>query len=117
MPEQGIPEDGRRGTGRILPDQIGGRHTFVHEHILVFIAGVTGPAGSAVLSKREIGDALGLELRSVDRALVRLRRAGLIEAVPRFAPTGTQLGNEWRATQEGLAEAMRIALKALESNQ
>lgn len=101
-----------RASHKEMPSQIGGRHTFAHERVLVLIAGNTRDHGCMSLSKREISEVLHLNPRTVDRALMQLRHAGSIESIPRFSESGSQLGNEYRATEAGVMRAMEVVARA-----
>lgn len=95
-----------------IPARIDGRHAFAHERVLVFIALETRLEGAVRCSKREISEMLGVNLRTVDRAIVRLRSSGEVESVPCHNEAGAQLGNEYRATEEGLATADALIARA-----
>lgn len=95
-----------------IPARIGDRHAFAHERVLVFIALETRLEGAVRCSKREISEMLGVNLRTVDRAIVRLRSSGEVESVPCHNEAGAQLGNEYRATEEGLATADALIARA-----
>lgn len=76
----------------------GGRHTFVYERVLEIIARDTERTGVSCFAKRDLAEALGCNVRSIDRAIRRLRREGAIESVPRYSDSGAQLANAYRAT-------------------
>ncbi len=95
-----------------VPTQVGGRHAFAHERVLVFIALETRLEGKVGCSKREIADMLGVNMRTIDRAVKRLRSTGDIESVACYADTGAQLGNEYRATPQGTERADDIIARA-----
>lgn len=50
---------------------------------------------------------MGCCVRSLDRALTRLRREGLVVSTPLFNKVGGQLGNRYTATPEGIERAQR----------
>lgn len=52
---------------------------------------------------------MGCCVRSLDRALTRLRREGLVVSTPVFNKVGGQLGNRYTATPEGIERAQRLA--------
>ena len=52
---------------------------------------------------------IGCCVRSLDRALTRLRREGLVVSTPVFNKVGGQLGNRYTATPEGIERAQRLA--------
>ncbi len=95
-----------------IPARIDGRHAFAHERVLVFIALETRLEGAVRCSKREVSEMLGVNLRTVDRAVMRLRASGEIESVPCHTATGAQVGNEYRATKEGMAHADALIARA-----
>ena len=76
----------------------GDRHTFVHERVLELIERDTERDGVSCFAKRDLAAALGCNVRSVDRAIRRLRSEGAIESVPRYGDSGAQLANAYRAT-------------------
>ena len=94
------------------PARIDGRHAFAHERVLVFIALETRLEGAVRCSKREVAEMLGVNLRTVDRAVMRLRATGEIESVACHTATGAQVGNEYRATEDGLAHADELIARA-----
>lgn len=95
-----------------IPARIDGRHAFAHERVLVFIALETRLEGAVRCSKREVAEMLGVNLRTVDRAVMRLRATGEIESVACHTATGAQVGNEYRATKEGMAHADALIARA-----
>ena len=95
-----------------IPARIDGRHAFAHERVLVFIALETRLKGAVRCSKREVAEMLGVNLRTVDRAVMRLRASGEIESAPCHTATGAQVGNEYRATKEGMAHADALIARA-----
>ena len=50
--------------------------------------------------------------KMVDYAVTLLRRRGLIESAPRYAPDGGCLANEYRLTREGALESARVMMRA-----
>ncbi|WP_019239750.1 MULTISPECIES: hypothetical protein [Enorma] len=95
-----------------IPTRIGDRHAFVHERALVYIALETRSRGGVRCSKREMAELLGVNLRTVDRAMTRLRGTGEVESAPRHDETGAQVSNEYRATAKGLAQADGLIARA-----
>lgn len=95
-----------------IPARIDGRHAFAHERVLVFIALETRLEGAVRCSKREVAEMLGVNLHTVDRAVMRLRATGEIESVACHTATGAQVGNEYRATKEGMAHADALIARA-----
>lgn len=85
--------------------RINGRHAFVHERVLELVARETELRGSVTFRKADLAHRLGCCERSLDRAVTRLRREGFITTTPLFDEAGGQLGNEYRATADGLERA------------
>lgn len=85
--------------------RINGRHAFTHERVLELIVRETELRESVTFSKADLARRLGCCGRTLDRALTRLRRDGLITSEAAFGPSGAQLGNVYRATSEGIALA------------
>lgn len=79
----------------------GDRHTFVYERVVELVERDTTRNGVSCFTKRDLADALGCSIRSVDRAIRRLRSEGAIESVPRYGNSGAQLANAYRATKGG----------------
>ena len=91
-----------------LPEQmvrLNGRHAFVHERVLAFIAHETQERGSVTFCKGDLAKRLGCCDRSIDLALTRLRREGDIVSTPVYSESGAQLGNTYRATKDGIKHA------------
>lgn len=98
------------GTGSSLKGistRINGRHAFVHERVLELVARETQLRGSVCFNKVDLAKRMGCYERTLGRAITRLRRDGLIEVSPVHDKNGAQLGNEYRATEAGIAEAAR----------
>lgn len=85
--------------------RINGRHAFVHERVLEMIVRETELRGSVTFRKADLAHRLGCCERSLDRAITRLRRDGEIRSTPVFDRSGAQLGNEYEATEAGIARA------------
>lgn len=83
-----------------IDDRKGDRHAFVHERVYELIARDTRAQGECRFAKRELAEALGCNVRMVDRAITRLRREGAIESVPQYDENGAQLGNAYRLIEE-----------------
>ncbi|WP_368284852.1 MarR family transcriptional regulator [Enorma massiliensis] len=94
---------------RGISTRINGRHAFVHERVLELIARETKASGSVDFSKAELAERMGCCVRSLDRALTRLRREGLVVSTHVFNKVGGQLGNRYAATPEGIERAQRLA--------
>ncbi len=90
---------------RGIPTKRGGRRAFVHERVLALIARETMSSGSVTFSKAELAARLGCCDRTLDRALLQIKREGLVETGPRYTETGAQLPNSYRATEQGLKVA------------
>lgn len=96
----------RKGEGSSLAGvsrRINGRHAFIHERVLEMVARETVLRGGVRFRKPDLAQRLGCYERTLDRAVTRLRREGLIASTPLFDEAGGQLGNEYRATEAGLA--------------
>ena len=74
----------------------GNRHAFVWERVYDLVARDSEHGGSSLFTKQELAKALRCSVRSVDRAILRLRREGFIESVPRYAESGAQMANAYR---------------------
>ena len=85
--------------------RIRGRHAFIHERVLELIVRESSDNGSVSFSKAELASRLGCCIRTLDRAVMRLRRGGYITSKPVFKSNGAQVGNEYRATAKGVALA------------
>lgn len=98
----------KKGEGSSLTGisrRINGRHAFVHERVLEMIVRETELRGSVTFRKADLANRLGCCERSLDRAVTRLRRDGEIKSTPVFDKSGAQLGNEYVATEAGIARA------------
>ncbi len=85
--------------------RISGRHAFIHERVLEMVVRETELRGSVTFCKNDLAHRLGCCPRTLDRAIIRLKREGLMETTPVFGESGAQLGNEYRATEAGIAHA------------
>ena len=85
--------------------RIRGRHAFIHERVLELIVRESAEKGSVRFSKAELASELGCCIRTLDRAVMRLRQGGYIKSKPVFKTNGAQLGNEYRATAKGVTLA------------
>ena len=72
-----------------------GKRTLTNSQLLIlgFIASY-GAAGCSE-SKRDIAEALQVSLKTVDRAILRLRKEGFIISVARYAENGMRLSNTY----------------------
>lgn len=95
-----------------VPARIRGRHAFVHERLLILVARETERHGGLRYGKQEASQLLGCNQRSVDRAMTRLRRDGLIRSIPQFNERGGQIANEYRATALGMQQARALCERA-----
>ncbi len=93
---------------RGVSESINGRHAFVHERVLELIARDTAKDGSITFRKRELAERLGCCMRTLDHALMRLRRNGYVVSEPSFDENGGQLGNVYRATELGRERAAAL---------
>lgn len=108
----GLTATGQQGRSMEIPARIGDRHAFAHERVLVYIALETRLEGAVRCSKREVAEMLNVNMRTVDRAMMRLRASGEIESTPRHNGSGAQIGNEYRATQKGFEHADSLIARA-----
>lgn len=86
---------------------INNRHAFVYERVLEYIVRETEQAGSVAFNKAQLAHGLGCCVRSLDRAVHRLRTEGLITSKPQFMASGAQGANVYSATRRGVAVANR----------
>lgn len=100
MTERGISLDG-------VVSSYNDRHVFVYELVLALIARETTRVGSLNISKADFARSLGCSIRSLDRAVTRLRRTGMVSSKPVFGDNGAQLGNTYRVTRKGAASAAK----------
>ena len=85
-----------------------GKRTLTNSQLLIlgFIASY-GVAGCSE-SKRDIAEALQVSLKTVDRAILRLRKEGFIISVARYAENGMRLSNTYHVpTPEVKGEQLR----------
>lgn len=92
-----------------VSDKINGRHAFVSERVLQYIAEETKKNGSVVFEKTALAKRLDCYIRTLDRAIVALRREGLIISEYLYAENGAQMGNSYKATPKGIALAERFS--------
>lgn len=85
-----------------ITTRINGRHAFVYERVLALVVRETQLRESVTFSKQDLARRMGCCACSVDRAVQKLRRDGLIESEAVYNENGAQLGNMYRATQEGI---------------
>lgn len=57
----------------------------------------SGPEGVS-LTKQVLAENMGLNVKTVDHSVSRLRRRGMVEVVPCYAETGGQVSNVYRVT-------------------
>ena len=84
--------------------RISGRHAFIHERVLEMVARETELRGSVTFCKNDLAHRLGCCPRTLDRAIIRLRREGLVVTAPVFGETGAQLGRVLRQRCGGLIQ-------------
>ena len=92
-----------------VSERINGRHAFVSERVLQYIAEETKKNGSVVFEKMTLAKHLNCYIRSLDRAIVALRPEGLIISEFLYAENGAQMGNSYKATPKGIALAERFS--------
>lgn len=85
-----------------ITTRINGRHAFVYERVLALVVRETQLRESVTFSKQDLARRMGCCASSVDRAVQKLRRDGLIESEAVYNEHGAQLGNVYRATQKGI---------------
>ncbi|MBQ3106717.1 MAG: helix-turn-helix domain-containing protein [Eggerthellaceae bacterium] len=76
-----------KGSSRLTPAQT---------RILGVIAEKTVSEGGATFSKKELAAEARCDMKTVDRAIMRLRREGYIESDAQYSETGRQLANVYR---------------------
>lgn len=89
---------GRRGgaeAGEDVPMHDGERLTPAQERLLGFIASRCVVDGSVALTKRELADRMGCCVRTVDRAVTRLRAEGYVKVREIYGDNGAQVANEY----------------------
>lgn len=86
---------------RLEPVQRRGTPSDTQRLLLAEICSRAGEDGRATASVRELARAVRASEETVRVALRSLRRAGMVESGPRFAPDGGQLGNWYRVTARG----------------
>ena len=90
---------GRRRSaeaGGGVPARDGERLTPAQERLLGFIASRCVVDGSVALTKRELADRMGCCVRTVDRAVTRLRAEGYVKVREIYGADGAQVANEYR---------------------
>ena len=84
---QAKPARRRRTRARLTPTQ---------ERLLGYIAEQTRESGAACSTKRELAGMLSCNVKTIDRAVSRLRREGYIVTEAAFEENGGQLANYYR---------------------
>lgn len=69
--------------------------------LLALIASTEATTG-APSAKHDLATVLGVNVKTVDRAMSSLRREGLVVTEPRFGENGGQLSNVYRTTELAL---------------
>lgn len=72
------------------------RLTPTQERILGYIAAQTIAAGSAQITKKGLADMFGCSVKTVDRAISRLRNEGYIVVDSNHVDNGGQVANTYR---------------------
>ncbi|WP_302152543.1 MarR family transcriptional regulator [uncultured Enorma sp.] len=72
--------------------RINGRHAFVYERILLLVVRETELRDSVTFAKQDLAKRMGVCVRSVDRAVTKLRREGLVTTEPVFGQSGGSVG-------------------------
>lgn len=86
--------ESRRGRRRVT-DPL---HLTPSERVLLRWVSEHDDGLGALASKRSIAEVMGKNVKTIDRAVCRLRRLGMIEAVPRYGASGGQVSNAYRVT-------------------
>lgn len=79
------------------------RLTYSQQQILGYIAGLTLSGGVVRCTKHDIAEAVGCSEKTVDRAIMRLRRESLVEVLPCHDENGAQVGNAYRIMRHASA--------------
>ena len=99
----------RRGIGEILDDEgrsaslrgetesQGVRLSSAQKRILGYISAETTLSDGVRCSKKELAKQAGCSVQTVDRAIFRLRKLGLVEVEECHAESGAQTANLYRA--------------------
>ncbi|WP_165171069.1 MULTISPECIES: helix-turn-helix domain-containing protein [unclassified Adlercreutzia] len=75
------------------------RLTYSQQRILGRIAELSVFDGVARCTKNDIAHAVGCSEKTVDRAIVRFRKEGLVEVIACHDNNGAQVGNAYRIVQ------------------
>ena len=92
--DAGRPGGAEAGEG--VPVRDGERLTPAQERLLGFIASRCVVDGSVALTKRELADRMGCCVRTVDRAVTRLRAEGYVKVREIYGDNGAQVANEYQ---------------------
>ena len=92
--DAGRPSGAEAGEG--VPARDGERLTPAQERLLGFIASRCVVDGSVALTKRELADRMGCCVRTVDRAVTRLRAEGYVKVREIYGDNGAQVANEYQ---------------------
>ena len=107
-----MPSAGTGSSLRGISTHINGRHAFVHERVLELIARETVLRDGVTFRKSDLAHRLGCQERTLNMAIARLRRDGLITVEAQHDENGGQLANNYRATQSGIDWAQRLKERA-----
>lgn len=69
--------------------------------ILTYIWSNQDAQDGASVTKRELADVVGRNVKTVDIAMARLRQRGIVESQARYGETGGQYSNVYRVTKWG----------------
>ena len=87
----------RAGDGRpVRRGRPAGGLTPTQERVLGYIAMRCAGSGAAAVSKAELAARMDCCMKTVDRAVGRLKAEGYIEVAPAFDEAGGQVANEYR---------------------
>ena len=69
--------------------------TPTQERLLGYIAAQTTISGAAQATKKELSQLMGCSVKTIDRAITRMSREGLIKVEPCHSENGGQLSNAY----------------------
>ena len=92
--DAGRPSGAEAGKG--VPARDGERLMPAQERLLGFIASRCVTDGPVALTKRELADRMGCCVRTVDRAVTRLRAEGYVKVREIYGDNGAQVANEYQ---------------------
>ena len=69
--------------------------THKHELLICYIDAQTTISGAAQATKKELSQLMGCSVKTIDRAITRMSREGLIKVEPCHSENGGQLSNAY----------------------